>query len=896
MMPGRQIIWIVCLLWGLPGVLWGQLPLSHPEASVRLHDYLEWHPSAQTLSALVHAPDKEFIPFSQTDTLSGKHWFRLQLDLPAAGPQELQLRHETSHLVQVYQRTDFGLRKLPVFTAFGGFISPLSVPPEITWLELFVEIEPIYSACTYDCFYLETRKAYQEKDYFFGRTSALLSGMVLLIFLTLGIWGSLQRKYKVFSLLTALLGGLLLIWLYGGFLWEVSELGNPLISALLLLHGAGWLLFWSDDLLPIRKTLARRLLGLLLIPLAGLLFPHFLLLLSTLPLLVWAVLGLLSLIRNRTPWLLAAQVVYLLMVCALMLWLTSIFAHWNPFTSLVWPLLFAVQSLLSAVHFFQNLSPVRSRKEERVQRALQQARLDGLKLRIQEQDKVLQDTQEKLTQQERQLVRYKDDLRMRNELLEEKDRYFKQVSDMLQEQKEELELQNEEVMMKSSLIQAQKDLAAQTYRQIKVLKDIGQQLNSSLELEEIVNIAYENICSFAEVEGFSIGIYNLRRHDIWMMDQRWKGEHKETARRYSLHREFRLLDFAIRDRRELLIGTFDKDYKKYLDQEPPPTEDGHPQSVMYIPLIARQNVIGALILEHTKENAFTYEQLDMLKSIGQFLAISLDNAMAYQKIQDINEQVNKQNYQIMSSLRYAQTVQEAILPQDGFLEELFSEHFVIFMPRDLVSGDFYWITESGGYIFLAVVDCTGHGVPGAFMSMVGHSLLNQIINEQQIYSTAKILTELDRGVKHLLQQKQGQNTDGMDLSLCRIKKDGKDEDQHVITFSGAKSNIFYTSKGKVEMLRGDRLSIGGTRKQKGEFTEEAFILEKGEQLYLATDGYMDQHDENKRKIGRLRFHDLLREIQYLPLNIQHYRLGEYLADHKKGQEQRDDITVMGIRI
>ncbi|MGF1533072.1 MAG: GAF domain-containing SpoIIE family protein phosphatase [Bernardetiaceae bacterium] len=863
------------------------------ERAWRLGDALEVYVGSPAVSirGLVDGSPADF--GDAPSGISGDAWFRVRLSVAELGIStgSFQLRHQTGELLEVYRWVGNRWLPLDVRPAFGGFVSRFSVDSGQDSLRFLLKIRPLHSLCPYRCLYLERVDHYLVWENHSIRGMSLLAGMGALLFLGVGLWGRWQLSYPALFLSVYLLSGLLATWLHGGFLWRYPSWAETLIWGLLLGNGLSWQLFWQAYLSPTRYQIARWSLVLLLLPLmAAVLGSGYFTLLSLLVLLLWGLWGLVFM--RGFPVLLAGQGVYLLGGGLLLAWWLD--APLHPFLDLYWPASLIVGATMGTYLLWQRYF-IGPDKEAQMRQRLLEARLSGLHIRLREQEKDLQQSQQTIEKQSFEIDRQQNELRIRTRMLEEKNQRLQQVLQVLSDQKEELQLQNDEMSMKSSLIKAQKDLAAQTYKQFKVLKEIGEKLSSSLYQEEIIEIAYQSIQSFVEAEGFGVGIYYPQRKEVWFVDERWLDEARE-GQRVSLFRQNRLLAFVLEENRELLLNDYRKDYQKYIGQAPPAQEHPGIESLIYLPLSTRKSVIGVLSLQHTKKHAFSYEQLDMLKSLGQFLAVSLDNARSYERIAHINEQMNAQNYQIMSSLRYAQTVQQAILPQAELLTELFREHFVIFMPRDLVSGDFYWVTRAGGYAFLAVVDCTGHGVPGAFMSMVGHSLLNQIINEQGHREPARILSELNRGVIHLLQQNKGQNTDGMDLSLCRISAPLEASGEVEVTFAGAKSAIFYTQKEKVILLRGDRLSIGGIRPQKNEFTQTTFTLQEGEQLYLSTDGYMDQNNDKKQKIGRHRFHGLLKEIQFLPMTMQHYRLGELLAEHKKGEEQRDDITVIGVRI
>ena len=265
-------------------------------------------------------------------------------------------------------------------------------------------------------------------------------------------------------------------------------------------------------------------------------------------------------------------------------------------------------------------------------------------------------------------------------------------------------------------------------------------------------------------------------------------------------------------------------------------------------------------------------------------------------IEEQNGELKEQNRRITDSLRYAQTIQDAILPTDESLRSCFSDHFAMYYPKDIVSGDFYWHEQAGGYHFIAVVDCTGHGVPGAFMSMMGSILLNEIVLEEQCYEPAKILEELDHLVRYSLNQGSGSNRDGMDLSICRLKH--HEEGGTTLTYAGAKRPLFYFDwqSHTLKKVKGTRRSIGGRLRHQRPFEQQQFDLHKGTRLYLFTDGYPDQHNLRGVKLGSLRLEQLLEQIAPNDLQEQGLTLHEKLRKHQGTQEQRDDITFLGLEL
>jgi ligand-binding sensor domain-containing protein/serine phosphatase RsbU (regulator of sigma subunit) len=264
-------------------------------------------------------------------------------------------------------------------------------------------------------------------------------------------------------------------------------------------------------------------------------------------------------------------------------------------------------------------------------------------------------------------------------------------------------------------------------------------------------------------------------------------------------------------------------------------------------------------------------------------------------IREQKEEIETINQDLTNSINYAKRIQEAILPPAEELDHYFEDSFILFYPRDVVSGDFYWTARVNGSVIFTVVDCTGHGVPGAFMSMIGNDLLNHTITEAHQLQPQKILQQLDQGVQQALRQK-GQSEemkDGMDLALCRW-----DTKKHELVFAGAHNPLYRLRDGELKEIKGDPYPIGGYFKEKS-FSEKKVSVQAGDQLYLFSDGYPDQFGGPRgKKFMYKRFKQLLVEIHEKPMDQQQEILGRTIKDWMaEGQEEQlDDICVMGVRI
>lgn len=259
--------------------------------------------------------------------------------------------------------------------------------------------------------------------------------------------------------------------------------------------------------------------------------------------------------------------------------------------------------------------------------------------------------------------------------------------------------------------------------------------------------------------------------------------------------------------------------------------------------------------------------------------------------------LEKKQLNISDSMNYARRIQNSMMLSKKELSTLFEEYFIINKPRDIVSGDFYWVYENKGVVIVAVVDCTGHGVPGAFMSMIGNALLNEIVAHKQIFDPAEILQNLNELIQTTLNQDKGSqmSQDGMDMSLCSIDMDNK-----VLKFAGAKNSCQLICNGELISLKADYYSIGGkayTQRRVPVFKTKLIELKDEVEIYLYTDGYIDQFRESDNKgYGSRRFKKLLMNIHKMPMEEQKACLLGEMAMWQANGAQIDDIMVMGIRI
>jgi len=297
-----------------------------------------------------------------------------------------------------------------------------------------------------------------------------------------------------------------------------------------------------------------------------------------------------------------------------------------------------------------------------------------------------------------------------------------------------------------------------------------------------------------------------------------------------------------------------------------------------------------------------HQKQDLQEKNKELLAIEEElrqsNEVLEQKVRERTKKIKEQSRNIeqlykdlSASVSYARRIQQAILPTQEKFNELIPESFVFFKPRNIVSGDFYFLAEVKGKLVIAAVDCTGHGVPGAFMSLIGNDLLTETIKNREILEPKRILENLHTSIHHLLRQKETKNQDGMDVALVVIDKENK-----ILEFAGAKNPLIYVQKNNLYRIRGDILGIGGEEEER-KFTLHTIDISQLTTIYLFSDGFQDQFGggENKKFMSKT-FRELLFEIHQKPMEEQKTFLEEKHQDWRGTEVQTDDILVIGVKI
>ena len=301
-------------------------------------------------------------------------------------------------------------------------------------------------------------------------------------------------------------------------------------------------------------------------------------------------------------------------------------------------------------------------------------------------------------------------------------------------------------------------------------------------------------------------------------------------------------------------------------------------------------VLAASFIEMSQELKASYQKLEEY------------NRTLEQKVQERTQELNvsllnveKANQKIMESLQYAKVIQRSLLPNQEQLKTYLPESFFLWMPRDVVGGDIFYTEYLDDRIVIVVMDCTGHGVPGAFMTMIATSGLKRILQEDGCHRPGEILQRLNVLVKTSLQQDThyALSDDGLDAAICMLKPKEK-----VLLFAGAKLPLFFVRGAEVHLLKGNRQSLGYKRSRLDfQFTDQTIKMTPDMVFYMATDGFLDQLGGKKnRRFGSGRFKKLLREHHQKPFDQQQTLFLQVFQEYKGGKETQDDVTVVGFRV
>jgi len=428
---------------------------------------------------------------------------------------------------------------------------------------------------------------------------------------------------------------------------------------------------------------------------------------------------------------------------------------------------------------------------------------------------------------------------------------------------------------------------------LKASQAIAGEIELARLLENLIKIVIENA-------GAQRGCLILESNGQWLIEAEGNNEKVTVLQSQAIEANLvptTLINYVARAKESVVLhdatqkGQFTND--KYIVKN-------KTKSALGTPLLNQGQLMGMLYLENDlTTGAFTSDRLEVLSILSSQAAVSLENAMLYrtleQKVEERTAQLTEANKKVMDSILYAEIIQSSLLPNKDKVKTYLPHSFFLWMPRDIVGGDIYYTESFEDGFLIAIIDCTGHGVPGAFMTMVVSTSLRQITRSENCHNPAEILKRLNFMVKTSLQQdtNYARSDDGLDAAVCWVNPQEK-----TLLFAGAKQPLYYIHNEKLDIINGDKQSLGYKKSNVDfTFTTHTVNLKEGMCLYLTTDGFLDQLGGAKSfPFGKKRLKKLLMENYQLPFEEQSEKLLHAFKEYKGDNERQDDVTVLGFRI
>ncbi|TND06560.1 MAG: Signal transduction histidine kinase [Bacteroidetes bacterium] len=419
---------------------------------------------------------------------------------------------------------------------------------------------------------------------------------------------------------------------------------------------------------------------------------------------------------------------------------------------------------------------------------------------------------------------------------------------------------------------------------LEILNRAKQDILQAQNMQEMTQSALYNLARrISYCNRLSMAIFDHSRGmaDLYYIDMDNKNE--MVQKEYALG-DFRSLPY-LRENKHMLVH--DLEVEEILSGTDSENLSYGVRSYLIMPLYSQNELIGSINLGSSKTHAITDDDVQLVREVSDSMAI----AVQQRRYQEIIMQKNKD---ISDSINYAQRIQEAILLPGDMLKQELNDAFVFYQPKDVLSGDFYWVEKWDKLTYVAVADCTGHGVPGALLSLMGNNLLYQSVQERHLNRPAAVLDYINTGIQKTLNQFKtaGEMLDGMDIALCIF-----DHEHNRLFYSGAVNPLWIVRDGVIIEVRGDRYSIGSYSETPFRFSNHEVELKAGDMIYLFSDGFADQFGgPNFKKYSYARLRDLLTRHAHLSTEEQKKIVEDAFVNWRNGNTQTDDVCVVGIKV
>lgn len=494
----------------------------------------------------------------------------------------------------------------------------------------------------------------------------------------------------------------------------------------------------------------------------------------------------------------------------------------------------------------------------------------------------------------------------------------------------------------NKLIESQKKSIETSYKNLELLNNIGTEITASLNLDSVMELIYKNVSALMDVSFFIISTYDVVEDAV---DVKFCVKENIVVpinfKTYLSNPKSIMTALTVHNKKTIIIQDWEKEYSNYQAEasQLKDKNDLYCDSMIWIPLLIKNEVIGLFSVQSINKNAYSTENINILNSLSNIISVALNNAETYRNIESAKSEITSQKNiveekqkEILDSIEYALRIQTAILPPQKIVKQHLENSFILYKPKDIVAGDFYWMETvrlddglisvlaneknvkvsdkqmselaneselinnqlinslANQLILFAACDCTGHGVPGAMVSVVCHNALNRAVHEFGLTEPAAILDKTAEIVVENFSKSEEEIKDGMDISLCAYNPS-----TNQLKWAGANNPLWLFRNGEFVETKADKQPIG-MNEDHHPFTNHSFNLQQGDTIYIFSDGFADQFSPADKKLMKKNFKNILLSIQNKTMQEQHEYLNNFIENWKGNMEQTDDILVIGVKI
>jgi len=454
------------------------------------------------------------------------------------------------------------------------------------------------------------------------------------------------------------------------------------------------------------------------------------------------------------------------------------------------------------------------------------------------------------------------------------------------------------VKERTAKVLEQKKELEKAYKSAALLSEMGTDLSTTLYLDEIFGKLHKNLSKLLDAEIFGVRILNKKEQTIHYKYDIESGESDETVI-VPLSDKDNYTVWCVMNNKSIHINDNINEYQKYVNEIKVPTGK-MPASLLFVPIVHDNEVLGAITVQSFEKNAYNKRHLNIIKTLAFYTGIAMSNADLYEslehKVELRTNELKQANKSVMDSINYTKNIQDATLTSKNDIKALLPNSFILFKPRDVVSGDFYRIDKidnkkGDDLISILVADCTGHGVPGATLAILCSSIIQQSYDQSSVNSPSETLEFSRKSLNDLFANSKETIYDGMDVALGVLNPK-----TYKFSFSGALNNCYIFRGDEVIVINGDRMHVGYSEKENS-FTTHKIQLQPKDFVVFSTDGFYDQFGGDKfKKFGRKKFLNILQDLKRETPNEQHHQLNEIFNKWKGKNEQTDDVCVFGFRL